>query len=405
MRRTLIWALGAILLTACSPKVDISVDAGSIDRQDCIACVELDEDCAYYDTYRLTEDNGSTVKSDVMSVDGKTMLYFRMPGSTPAGSTRHFTFAKGKPGPGMMEMYVAHDKNSLTLYDRDGRPMLTYNYAEHQSPEGVRPIFNRSGYIHPAYTPSGFVYTNIQPEDHRHHYGIWNPWTRVEYDGQVYDLWNLGDSLGTVRAKEVKDIYAGPVVNGFDASLEHVAFTPEGEKVIMEEDWIITAASTADGYVWDFKSILKPCTDKPVTIKAYRYQGFSCRATAEWTNQNSSMMTSEGLERPEIDQTRADWIYVNGANGENATAGFMYMSCPDNYDSPEQLRIWDQNANGGRGDVYVNFNPAKSVDWVLEPGGTYTLDYRVVAYDGEMTPQKAAALWQDYINPPKAYLD
>ena len=81
-------------------------------------------------------------------------------------------------------------------------------------------------------------------------------------------------------------------------------------------------------------------------------------------------------------------------------AGFMFLSCPDNYDSPEQLRIWDQNANGGRGDVYVNFCPAKSVDWALEPGNTYHLKYRVIAYDGEMTPEKADKIWTDYACPP-----
>ena len=70
------------------------------------------------------------------------------------------------------------------------------------------------------------------------------------------------------------------------------------------------------------------------------------------------------------------------------------------YNSPEPLRIWDQNANWGRGDVYVNFCPTKTVDWVIEPGQKYQLSYRVMAYDGEMNPQKAESLWTDFVYPP-----
>lgn len=291
-------------------------------------------------------------------------------------------------------MNVQDDGNNFVIKSGN-KTVLSYKYTVTPPPEGVRDVYSRSGYIHPACTPSGFVYTNIQPEDHRHHYGIWNPWTRVEYEGQVYDLWNLGDSLGTVRAGKVREVVKERDEAGFTASLEHVAFTPDGEKTIMNEDWTISATDAGDAFIWDFRSTLTPCTGSPVTIKAYRYQGFSCRATDVWTAENSSMMTSEGLERPDIDCSRADWIYVNGANGDKS-AGFMFMSDPGNYDSPEQLRIWDRNSNGGRGDVYVDFCPAKTVDWVLEPGKSYVLQYRVVAYDGEMTPETASRLWEEY---------
>lgn len=292
------------------------------------------------------------------------------------------------------QMNVIDDGDNVIIRSGE-KPVLAYKYTVTEAPEGVSGLFARSGYIHPAYTPSGFVFTRIQPEDHRHHYGIWNPWTKVEYDGNVYDLWNLGDSLGTVRAAGVPETFSDGKTAGFKAKLEHIAFTPGSETKILDETWTVKACDTDCAYVWDFESTLTPSTDKTVTIKAYRYQGFSCRCTEEWTNENCTMVTSEGIERPEIDQSRANWIYTNGANGDQM-AGFMFMSDPANYDSPEQLRIWDQNSNGGRGDAYVCFCPAKSVDWVLVPGKSYTLRYRVVAYDGEMTPERASVLWEEY---------
>lgn len=291
-------------------------------------------------------------------------------------------------------MNVIDDGDNIIVRSGE-KPVLAYKYTVTPAPEGVRDVYARSGYIHPAYTPSGFVFTRIQPEDHRHHYGIWNPWTRVEYDGNVYDLWNLGDSLGTVRAAGVPETFSDGKTAGFKAALEHIAFTPGAETKIIDETWTVTAFDAGDAYVWDFVSTLTPSTNKTVTIQAYRYQGFSCRCCEEWTKENVTMVTSEGLERKDIDFSRANWIYTNGANGDGM-AGFMFMSAPDNYDSPELLRIWDENQNGGRGDAYVCFCPAKSVDFVLEPGNSYTLRYRVVAYDGEMDSERAAALWEEY---------
>ena len=293
-------------------------------------------------------------------------------------------------------MSVKDDGGALTILSA-GKPVLTYNYAVTPAPEGVRSVYARGGYIHPAWTPSGFVLTTIQPRDHRHHYGIWNPWTRVEYDGKVYDLWNLGDSLGTVRPVKAVPV-KGKKTCGFDADLAHVAFTPGGETVILKETWQVRATQVPEGYLWDFVSTLVPSTDKPVTVKAYRYQGFSIRANEAWTRDNCSMMTSEGLERPQIDGSRARWVYVNGATGPETTGGFLFLSSPDNYNAPEPLRIWDQNANRGRGDVYVNFCPTKTQDWRLVPGQTYELRYRVLTYDGSLDPERAERLWQEYVS-------
>ena len=291
-------------------------------------------------------------------------------------------------------MDIKDDGRSLTITSGE-KPVLTYNYAVTPAKEGVRAVYARSGYIHPAYTPSGFIYTNIQPDDHPHHYGIWNPWTKVEYEGKVYDLWNLGDSLGCVRAKKIEEIYRDGESAGFNAVLEHVIFAPKGEKVIMTENWIVRARETEGGFEWDFESVLKPCADKPVTIKEYRYEGFGLRATDKWTRDNCTMMTSAGNTRQSIDFSRGDWIYVNGS-AEGTKAGILIMSCPENFNSPELLRIWDENANGGRGDVFINFCPTKDRDWVLESGKQYSLKYRVIASDEHFTPEKAAQNFKDY---------
>ena len=35
-------------------------------------------------------------------------------------------------------------------------------------------------------------------------------------------------------------------------------------------------------------------------------------------------------------------------------------------------------------------------DWALEPGHTYVLRYRVLTFDGTITPETAERLWEEY---------
>ncbi|WP_160150067.1 PmoA family protein [Parabacteroides sp. Marseille-P3160] len=292
------------------------------------------------------------------------------------------------------------DTHKALILKRNGKNILQYNYVWMDPPEGVDKSFGRSGFIHPAYTPSGYILTRIQPKDHYHHYGIWNPWTHVLYDGTMYDLWNLGDKKGTVRARKIEKIYKGEVFSGYEASLDHYIFSTVGEKIIMDELWNVKAWNTPGGFLWDFESTLHPSTVLPIILKEYRYAGFSFRATEDWTKDNCEMLTSEGYERPEIDGTTARWIYVNG-NTKQGRSGLLFLSNPHNYNSPEPLRIWNEKANGGRGDAFINFAPTKNKDWTLLPGKQYKLRYRVLTYDGTMTKEHAEQLWKDYAYPPQ----
>jgi hypothetical protein len=222
----------------------------------------------------------------------------------------------------------------------------------------------------------------------------------VEYDGKTYDLWNLRDRQGTVKYLQFEDKASGAVFAGLKALQGHYIFEPNEEKKIMDEIWDVKVWNRPEtsSFLWDFESVLHPSSGLPVLIKEYRYAGFSIRATDVWTKENSIMMTSEGKSRQEIDGTKARWIYLTG-ECPDGRSGILFMSHPGNYNYPEPLRIWDENANYGRGDAFINFAPTKDKDWLLESGKTYTLKYRVLVYDGEVTPDQAEQLWLDYAYP------
>ena len=149
--------------------------------------------------------------------------------------------------------------------------------------------------------------------------------------------------------------------------------------------------------MWNLVSSLTPT--QAITLQKYRYAGFGFRATQLWTKENSVMMDSEGRTRQEIDSRPARWIFATG-DCEEGRSGLLLLSYPSNYNYPELLRIWDENANRGRGDVFMNFAPTKDKDWSLQPDNTYQLRYRAISYDGEMTQERADQLWHEFTEPP-----
>ncbi len=152
----------------------------------------------------------------------------------------------------------------------------------------------------------------------------------------------------------------------------------------------------------DFTSTLNPATDDGITIKEYRYQGFSLRATEKWNDDNTYILTSEGYDKSDANATRARWIDVNGISDvSEGTSGILFMTNPANFNYPEQLRIWPVGANNGIENVYINFNPAQDRDWRLEPGSSYALKYRMFVYDGTISEDEANLYWSNFAQPPK----
>lgn len=287
----------------------------------------------------------------------------------------------------------------LTLKTSD-KNLLRYVYKTVYPPAGVDTAYRRSGFIHPLWSPGGQELTRIQPKDHYHHYGLWNPWTHTLYKGDTVDFWNIGGKKGTVRFSKFIGKTSGDVFAGYDAVHEHVV-TKKGKKedVAMNEVQSVRVYNPGtDYYIMDFTSMLTCASDAPVTLLEYRYGGFGWRTTEKWDNKNSEVITSEGKTRKEADGSKARWCIVQGAI-DDAYAGAVMMSNPTNYNYPEPLRIWPENQYN-RGDMFANFSPTKDKDWALEPGKTYVLRYRMLVFNNKMTKERAEAAWRSFANPP-----
>lgn len=402
-------------VAANQPLARITVDAGKYDRIDTPVSVLLDAipDVLTRAPIGLFEIKGSEripTPSQIESGD-PPKLWWIMYGTTPAGGKRIYELV---PGLSVDTAVLEVVKNDSFLQiqaqtPRGNNRVLRYNYALVPPPEGESPLFTRSAFIHPLWSPSGDVLTNIHPPDHIHHLGIWMPWTHTKFQGKDVDFWNLKEGQGTVRFVKFLSTTSGPVYGGFQAEHDHVALkTDQGEKVVLNEVWDVrvfnpsTSLGTGvggpeEGYrLVDFKSTQRCVADSPLYQIEYRYGGFGFRAAAEWKGENAAYLTSEGKTRKDGHGTRARWCDTSGAiNGK--WAGVTHMSHPDNFRHPEPMRIWPEFEN----QVFFNWAPSQLGDWVMEPGKDYIFRYRLYVHEGKVNVADSERVWQDFAEPPE----
>ncbi|MFH0759826.1 MAG: PmoA family protein [Bacteroidota bacterium] len=289
--------------------------------------------------------------------------------------------------------------DSTTIY-AGNRPLVSYVHSETPAPEGQNPLYRRSAYIHPLRSPGGEVLTRIQPPDHLHHYGIWNPWTRTHFGTDTVDFWNLADGQGTVRFKEYTESHQQASGAGFTAAQEHIWFKGDGsEGVAMNELFEVEVHDSREkSYLVDLSSTLSTPLESGITLEAYRYGGgIGFRATEKWHTSNSTVLTSEGKTRADADGTQARWAIIEGETSvPEGRSGILFLSHPQNQAHPEPMRVWPADQYDGQSNVFFEFCPIRHREWVLEPGQSYTLRYRLVVFDGTMDAETAEMYWKEW---------
>tara|TARA_R110000868_G_scaffold131702_2_gene341918 strand:- start:22209 stop:23402 length:1194 start_codon:yes stop_codon:yes gene_type:complete len=302
---------------------------------------------------------------------------------------------------------VKIDKSNGNLQLSKGSiPLLAYRYGMTYPPAGVDSIFRKSGYLHPLLSPSGDTLSRIQPPDHYHHYGLWGPWTHTQIDGERVDFWNLVERQGTVLFKDFNATYSGPVFGGFSARQEHINLKASEEKrIALNEDLDVKVwdLGRPDRYMVDYTSNFSSPLENGILFEAYRYGGgLGMRFTERWHKDNCTVLTSEGNDRLTADGTNARWCMVTGESADGkGTNGVLFLSYPENRSHPEPMRIWPIDGNGGRGDMFFEFCPIRHEEWKIEPNKDYSLKYRMVVFDGELTAEEAESYWKSFAGMPK----
>ncbi|MHC4742703.1 MAG: DUF6807 family protein [Planctomycetota bacterium] len=405
--------VGLVIILACAPVLwaaeplaTITVDAGPYDRLDTPVLVSLDGVPVGpgQGAFVLVEGKGFKRKTYPAQLEAGSppRLWFLLPGETRAGTKRTFSLAKtGKAK--RAAVTIAETDKHLDIIHR-GDKVLRYNHAIVPPPEGYDKLYERSGFIHPLWSTSGAVLTAMHPEDHIHHFGIWMPWTRTEFEGKTVNFWEINRGQGTVRFNRFVSTTRGPVYGGFQAEQEHVVLkTDDGEKTVLNEVWdvrVFSVGGRKKGYrICDFVSTQRCVAESPLLQKRYHYSGFGFRAAPEWKGENTANLTSEGKTQENGNGTRARWCDASGKIDE--WEGITFYSHPENFRHPEPMRIWPPGMVG----AFFNFCPSVMGDWEMKPGEDHVFRYRMYVHEGKITVPVAERIWRDYAEPPKVTID
>jgi hypothetical protein len=149
----------------------------------------------------------------------------------------------------------------------------------------------------------------------------------------------------------------------------------------------------------DYTSTSQTAIPGGILLDDYRYGGgIGFRATEVWGDANSSILTSEGKDRATADGSNARWILVTGQSDHpSGKSGILFMSHNTNQAHPEPLRVWPPGQYEGKGNVFIEFCPIRHTSWEIQPGKRYSLTYRMLVFDGELTVQEAENYWKSFV--------
>lgn len=232
-------------------------------------------------------------------------------------------------------------------------------------------------YFHPVATPGGTVVTDVAPDDHRHHRGIFLAWVEMHGAGRDADFWGWGKHA----RKEGRQI-VNRAVTGL-AGGRRARFRARNEwqadgTPMVREDLQVALQGTGPAHVLDLVYTLTPVED--VRLARWAFSGFVLRARKDGS------ATFEGPDGPvdlpapkhtdpETDWPAAAWYGVTLALPDGGVASTAVIDHPRN---PPAL--W-HNVAGIR---MVNPCIVAPGEVRLRAGRPLVLRYRVVLQDGPL---------------------
>ncbi|MEL7531883.1 MAG: DUF6807 family protein [Bacteroidota bacterium] len=291
---------------------------------------------------------------------------------------------------------------SLSL---DGQDILRYHLATQYPDDSLPDYYQRSGFIHPLYTPSGNVLTSPFPEDHVHQHALFFALVNTRFRGKFTDFWNQHKETGTVRAVEISHSFENATHTGFLSVQEHLALQDGDTIVALRERWEVQATRRGKFNVVDFHSYLYPAGADSLVVKKYKYGGLGFRGNEEWNDHHfeqlegaevnyigkkgkGGFLSSEGKGRIEANHSRPEWLSFHGQVAGDSV-GMVIMGHPDNFRHPQPVRVHPVMP-------YFSVSPMVLDSFVLHPGDTLISKYRILTHDGSPPISEIEAEWERY---------
>lgn len=309
-----------------------------------------------------------------------------------AGISPEFTLKASPALSGAVQAEVTGDRVRLGVH---GGALFEYWMREEPLPDDqIDRKYLRSGHIHPLFSPSGRLVSSSYPPLHRHHHGIWMPWTKTRFQGREPDFWNMGKGTGTVKFAGLDRAWSGPVHGGFVARHEHIDLSAPSPVKALDETWEVTAYDVPGAArpvrVFDLVSTMTCATADPLILPPYHYGGFGYRGNELWLGADRTFfLTSEGeTDRVKANHRRMRWCHVGGPV-DGAFTGVAVLGHPGNFRAPQPVRVHPT-------EPYISFVAQQLGAFSIEPGQPYVTRFRFVLIDGEPDARLLEAYWQGY---------
>lgn len=329
--------------------------------------------------------------------DGRAILILP---SLKAGQSATFKLEQApmvKRSPRPTDMMAARQGTNVTFTIGDST-VMRYNGDKTPLPEGYEPAFQRGGYIHPVLTPSGKALTDDYPPKHKHHHGIWSPWTKTIFEDRKPDFWNMGQKSGSVEFAELGQDYFGPIASGFSAKHRMMDLLAKpAPKAAINEQWDVTIYSVPFGakpyYVFDVLDTQNCAGESPLILPKYHYGGMGIRGHRDWEGKGDKCLfiTSEGKDRANGNESRGRWCWMGGKIGD-AMAGITIFDHPTNFRHPQPMRL-------NPDEPFFCYSPSQLGEWKIEPGKPYVARYRFIVMDGALDKELIERLYADFATP------
>jgi hypothetical protein len=253
--------------------------------------------------------------------------------------------------------------------------LLRYEVAK---PPGSKIAAESACYFHPLATPKGVVMTDVAPDDHKHHRGVFFAWLQVEGSRKA-DFWGWGQHA---PVKDRKIVNREKNAQGRTMNVVN-EWSAEGA-VLLRESLSATARDDGALRIVDLGYYLTPSED--LKVAQWAFSGFCVRGRKD------GKITAEGPEGevklpapkhtdPKSNWPDAKWYALQYELPDGKQAGFAVFSAPSNPPT-----TWHVVKSIGM------VNPAVCAPAALELKAKqdYALRYRIVLWDGPL-PKEALA--------------
>jgi hypothetical protein len=290
------------------------------------------------------------------------------------------------------------------IVSRGDAEVLRYNIVAPKAPDEARTKYERSGYIHPLYTPAGRMVSGDFAADHPHQHGLFAAWTSTSYRGKPVDFWNQDKGLGVVLHDRVISVDRQGNAAGFSVGVKHFALEKDGTRfAILDDVWTVSVQAVTNGskvvrYRVEFSIAQTNITEHPLTVNEYHYGGIGYRGSDDWYSSESAktlrefvkqpqaepppiavtlhrFLTSNGDDRRKGNHSRPEWASLYGITDDDQTAGVKMIGSPTNLGHPHPVRLHPNKP-------YFSISPCVLGGFDINPGQTYTAKYFFEVFDG-----------------------